>query len=279
MSRSRQQQVHWKTTVTRIALQHDFLLSSVLAFTARHLSRLRPSPHSYYDDLATELRDESLRSLNNGRLLIHMSKDTSPPLFLFSGLMWMNAMAASDMADGGHPLQSCRDWLVLLRGVTSVVIYAGWSRLALGDVRPLLVPKSTWECSKAPPAGDPLKHLESLISSVEEEGKRQLYTKLVKDLQVAYVRLHYLSKDSCCLLDLFQWPARLPDLYIELLMDGDPEALVIFAHYAVLLSKESSCWWLQGRAELIISSIYSHLTPLHRTWMEWPMQRISLNKS
>jgi len=273
-SRSPEKQAVWKTMVTSIALQHDFLLSSLLAFTARHLSRLRPSQQSYYEDLATRLQSGALRSLNNGRLLLHMSKDTSEPVFLFSSFTWMNAVATPCKTPGGHPLSACRDWLIFLRGVASVVMHA-WPWLAMWNLLPLLLPNLTWEYSKTPPAEEPLKHLQSLILSVEDLEKRQIYTKAAKDLEVAFARLHYLSKESCSLMDLFQWPARLADRYVELLMDSEAEALVIFAHYAVLISRESSSWWLEGRAEWIISSIYAHLAPRHRPWMDWPMQQIS----
>ena len=185
-------QAIWMTNVTGMALQHGFLLSSLLAFTARHLARLRPSRQAYYENLAGKLQHASLRSFNNGRLLLQMSKDTSQPLFLFSALTWMNAVAASSKAnDGSHAFQSCRDWLIFLRGVTAVVVRAGsW----LGGLWPLLLPKLTWDYSKAPPTDDPLTDVESLVLSVEDTEKRLLYTKTVKDLQVAFLRLHYLSE-------------------------------------------------------------------------------------
>jgi hypothetical protein len=267
----------WRTDATRVALQHGFLLSALLAFSARHLARLRPQRRAHYDLLAERLQAASLRALNGGRLLLRISRDTSEPLFLFSGITWMNAVAASDGADGGHVLRSCRDWLMFLRGVTAIVVRAGaW--LAVGSLGPLLLARPTCDYSKPPPADDPLDDVETLVLSVEDIEKRELYAKILEGLRVAFVRLHYLTKESCFHLDLFQWPSLLPARYIELFMDGEPEALVIFAHYAVLLSQESSVWWLQGRAESIISSIYSHLSPHYRRWVEWPMQQISWNK-
>jgi hypothetical protein len=281
-SRAPPLQRFWKTQATCVALQHGFLLSTLLAFAARHLARLRPQRRGHYDALAARLQGASLRVMSAGRLLLEMSKDTSEPLFLFSGLAWMNSMASLSSPDEkgvgeGQVLGECRDVIVSLRGVAAVVARA-WSWLALGGLGPVLLPKLTWDYTRAPPTDDPLRDVEALILTVDDAEKRGLYTKIVKDLQVVFVRMHYLSKDSCFHPDLFQWPARLPARYVELLTDGEPEALVIFAHYAVLLSRESSVWWLQGKAESIISSVYSHLSPENRRWVEWPIQQVFWNK-
>jgi hypothetical protein len=52
------------------------------------------------------------------------------------------------------------------------------------------------------------------------------------------------------------------------------EAVVIFAHFSILLKHHESHWWLQGWAEHLISRAYEILDDEHRSWIEWPMREV-----
>jgi len=188
----------------------------------------------------------------------------------------MNAFATPEKPGDETHIRSTANWITLLRGVVSVRNTAQpW--LSFGVVGPMLNASRKQEGKRSPSVAEgPLDRLNTLITSTceSDEGRMQLYKKAIQDLQRAFQNYHDLSKECCYLSVIFQWPAQLSEEYIELLMEREPEALIVFAHYTVLLSKALPCWWMEGRAERILASIHAHLAPYHRIWMHWPMQEL-----
>ncbi len=64
------------------------------------------------------------------------------------------------------------------------------------------------------------------------------------------------------------------DGFIEMLDQRSPPALVIFAHFVVLLKYLGSCWWMQGWSTHLLQEIWSLLDQEHRVWIRWPIEEI-----
>lgn len=64
------------------------------------------------------------------------------------------------------------------------------------------------------------------------------------------------------------------DQFIEMLNQRSPLALVVFAHFAVLLKYLGSCWWMQGWPTHLLQEIWEHLDQEHRVWIRWPIEEI-----
>lgn len=77
--------------------------------------------------------------------------------------------------------------------------------------------------------------------------------------------------DSRVLSEVFVWLIRVPSEYIELLERQHPIALIILAHYAVLLGKECATWWSEKSAYMIIRRVWVVLDERLRKWIESPM--------
>ena len=67
------------------------------------------------------------------------------------------------------------------------------------------------------------------------------------------------------------WPGTVSQRFIEIMQERRPEALVILAHYCVLLKKVDSCWWLAGVGNRMLAAIYQALEQAWRPWIEWPL--------
>jgi hypothetical protein len=244
---------------------------------------LRPSQQIYYDDLATNLQNKALLSAKEAQILPAISETNCSSIFIFSALISMNAIATRRKPDHELHIRHSADWLAYIRGVTSVA-KSGKPWLPSGDVAPFLhfgfigpmmkAKRKEARIQVPSEAKERLNRLQTLITDIEDEGKKSLYTDVINNLQEAFSNYYSLAKDTCGLSVIFQWPAQLSEEYLRLLMSCDPEALVIFAYYAVLMSKLLPCWWLEGRVEWILGSVHSHLGEYHRAWIQWPIEEL-----
>lgn len=74
---------------------------------------------------------------------------------------------------------------------------------------------------------------------------------------------------------VWAWPIYLPDLFIEMLGNGTPTALVILAHFAALVRPhESRNWASEGWSAGVIMIIEQSLDDESRPWIDWPKRSI-----
>jgi len=68
---------------------------------------------------------------------------------------------------------------------------------------------------------------------------------------------------------VYIWPGVVPQLYIELLMDHNPEALILFAHYCVLIKRVDSCWHFKGLGVALFEAVERELDDEWLPWIQW----------
>lgn len=66
------------------------------------------------------------------------------------------------------------------------------------------------------------------------------------------------------------WPARISLEYLELLRAREPAALVLLAHYSVLLGPLEQSWYMSGFRKRLLERIYRQLDEEWRQWLDWP---------
>lgn len=75
------------------------------------------------------------------------------------------------------------------------------------------------------------------------------------------------------------WPKSEPSSYIRLLRRRQPQALVILAHYCVILDLLNDRWCLQGWSTRLLQQIVSELDESWKHWIAWPVQTVMLKNS
>jgi hypothetical protein len=76
--------------------------------------------------------------------------------------------------------------------------------------------------------------------------------------------------------DVFAWILELSDEYLDLLLQDDPLALVIFAHFCVALRQIEWMWWTEGLSSRLLMQVHPVLDEQYHYWMTWPQQQINL---
>lgn len=76
--------------------------------------------------------------------------------------------------------------------------------------------------------------------------------------------------------DIFVWQWDAAKDFFPLLRGPGPrqEAVVIYAHFLVMLKKLESQWWLEGWATHIMEKVWASLDDEHRLWIQWPIEEL-----
>jgi hypothetical protein len=74
----------------------------------------------------------------------------------------------------------------------------------------------------------------------------------------------------------FVWPNLVDDEFLGLLTGRNPMALVIFAHYAVILDQSKSLWWCANWGVRIISAVASCLPDKFMPAIAFPLRSVGL---
>ena len=76
--------------------------------------------------------------------------------------------------------------------------------------------------------------------------------------------------------DIFVWQWDAAKDFVPLLRESEPkqEAVVIYAHFLVMLKKLENQWWLEGWATHIMEKVWASLDDEHRLWIQWPIEEL-----
>ncbi|KAF8861424.1 hypothetical protein BDZ45DRAFT_256709 [Acephala macrosclerotiorum] len=266
----------WQTHAIRVAFSHVFLLRGILAFSALHISSLRPEQDRSYLDRASEHHDKALEEFHS--TLDNVNESNVEAAFLFSTLLVPHALALSRIDGHGHghdnadTSSSIFDWLFLVRGV-KVVLEPFRERIRNSMLGPLVRPMGN---ERVPDESIPeLQKLREAFSQVTGERTKEAalaYTQAIYELEavMAELRLSPTGKDLPDLGSMMVWIVKVSQHFSSCLRERTPEALIILAHFATTLRYRNDIWWLHGRDVQLIYAIEEQLPSEWKGWLEWP---------
>ncbi|KAI4148826.1 MAG: hypothetical protein LQ341_001479 [Variospora aurantia] len=271
----------WRITVPKEGINHDFLMRGILAVAALHLSHLYPDRAVEYQHIANSHQDRALGPFQAA--MTDMTESNCHAFFALSSLIVVYNFA-SPRTPGSlaftYDSEDSTNWLAMIRGVNSILM-PSWPWVQNGPLRGLLQPGvfDTSDTRLPKPADLQLRQLAELCeSAIGGDEAVEAYKAAVKALRKCFAKIFTRSSVECEIGTAFTWPVEVPDKFIELLHARRPEALVILAHYCVVLHHLDKYWWLEGWAVHVMDSIYSELTESWREWIQWPSTMIARNE-
>lgn len=277
-----EQREAWRTSVVKVALQYKFFLQGILAFSALHMAHVTPAQARSYLFIATTHQDAALAEFR--RLLgDQVTSETSRPLFLFSCFLAMYAFALPGVEgvfyhahSSGGSLDGFLDCVQLVRG-TKELLVPWFDVLAKGELGVLLGP--TWNGNPVDemsmPESLPLAQLYTACDIRPDTARANPYSSAIHDLHTAF-RCTAEPNGSSIIAIALTWPIVVPKDYLELLKEQEPKAMVILAHYAVLLHEQRSCWIFQHWGRCLIERIAAKLGQGWESALAWPKQIVGL---
>ncbi|KAL4903753.1 hypothetical protein BDW74DRAFT_185859 [Aspergillus multicolor] len=269
-------QTFWRVEAPKIAFTAPYTLRAMLAMSALHLSVLRPEKKDVYVAQASEHNDLALKLA--APELTNVNHENATPLFLFSALLSFIS-CAKPLKLGNFLLledHDIADWLSLIRGTGTIVESANES-LRTG---PLGIIFSVHRQSHNQPN---VQHpfLEDLrqfiLGEVSDDHEREVYRIAIDHLSHCFA----ICLDKAWRLetsDVFMWLMRVPRDFLVLLKGHQPHAMIILGYFCVLIHQLEWMWWMKNWGRHILSQIYHLLPgPLHRAWLQWPMEQVGFS--
>ncbi|KAH8896377.1 hypothetical protein GQ53DRAFT_838529 [Thozetella sp. PMI_491] len=280
----------WQQVVPQIAFSHAFLLHGILAFSALHLARSQPARKGILYKEASSHHDIGLAMFRTA--MMNLTPYNYDACLAFSTIIaaytWASSDQTGDLFFSDTPSshgESSVDWASLLRGVYSLLGTAGeW--MASSSMQKIVHPRPI--DPKIAKAADP-------EVSVKLTALRQLWDPSpgnfnAAELEALEETLNLLHADcglvtSSCEEDeidivsfVYAWPIKVPGAFLLMVKQLKPEALIVLAHYSLLLNRADQVWYMRGMSRRLLKSIHSKIGDEWESWIAWPLQKLVLTE-
>ncbi|KAL3452705.1 hypothetical protein BJX65DRAFT_302614 [Aspergillus insuetus] len=278
-------QAIWRDEAPRVGFSMPAVLHALLAVSALHLARSDPArrdiclAHAHMQhNTAVQLVTPHLPSL---------ASDNGVGLFLFSALTCIFACSATAHADFDLFAEQGRlvEWVKLIRGMKTVIEHSNRNFLTT-PLRPMFVYGSRLTTT----SGDTWSFAIEQGQKFTWELRQAIYAEQAHDRRVCEIyggALDGVSKTLGVAMspsegpklqtgDVFAWILELSEEYLDLLIQEDPFALVVFAYFCVALRQTEWMWWTEGLSRRLLMQIYPVLDERYHCWIRWAQEQINL---
>ena len=229
----------------------------------------------YHRNKALQLALPALREINAANC---------HAVFAFASLIALSMFADPGSASTRSPIDDILNVIPLLRGVETVLHSEGvleW--INDGELQPLFGPRAQFGIKWAAAATRSLpeaiearfNELKMLNKQCAAHGLRlECYDTAIDMLRNSYaVLIHDMGKSTYHdITSILVWGALVPDDYLIALRARRPMALVILAHYGVLIHYLKDQWWSQDKGHLLVHAIGNVLPQRWKIAIKWPLE-------
>ncbi|KAJ5757113.1 uncharacterized protein N7511_007295 [Penicillium nucicola] len=274
LSRNERTDPVWRTNVPEEALSHPFLMHGVLAVSALHLARTGPDPsnRASYLNRAVAHQNQALALFRE--LLGDVNENNAKAMFAFAGIVVIYTFGfphTPDAQDAWACVDDLYQVLVLTRGVQQVIYaprnYRDFLResnfgpiLQVDEVRGVIPDEAKTALQRLYDANE-----------AYASADRQVYRLTIENLEEMLSWVYGGMRASTI---AGRWAIRLPGRFMECLRERDPLALVMLAHYGVLLTFLEHRWCFDEWCVRIARAVWAILDPQWRPLVLWAMKEI-----
>jgi hypothetical protein len=248
----------------------------MMALTSLHLTRLRPEEIDSYLLLATHHQSLALPLIRSE--LQSINEDNCHAVYACGHLVTKYAFASSQSLETqvfSPGMGEVSEFLPLVRGAFAVAGYClDW--LLAGPLGPCMerpldeAPDLTLNPDDASYA----RLLPVLRAKGDEDGETccDALNIIRKLLAMAATPNQTMATKTL----VYCWPAQISQRYIELMSERKPEALVVLAHYCIMLKMIDSFWFMKGCATRLLEQCRRDLSKDWHPHIEWPVSVVGL---
>lgn len=271
----------WQNTIPQMALEHKFLMHGILALSALHLSALIPKRKN---ELVTfGAASEQLALPPFRAFLADQKKGNLHAVFAFSHFVVPYMLASSGSLEGpmgkipsyeGQP-----HWFHALRGYMAFLLNC-WDELEKGPLGYQMVKGPMTPINKRDhPEDVHLLKIHDILhltpeSTALDEWELHICRNALEELRELWSGPYMLGKMGIVAM-IYLWPSKITKEYISLVHKLRPEALIILAHYALLVKRMNMLWYLNKVGGKLLTSIDDALPEEFKPYIEWAMHEPS----
>ncbi|KAK0186288.1 hypothetical protein F5146DRAFT_125486 [Armillaria mellea] len=255
----------WKSVVPKLAFapENRFLLYGILAMSALHAYHADPTAGRYAVAASTyhwQAKTELHKAQIGGKVDIGV-------VFITLSLLAMYQFATSSIVS-----LSSSYWNITVQNITCEVARV-WPQLREGVLRPAL--DVTAPATGSTPLEESFSSsLSTLLSTADSSPDSEelrdasvyaAYKESIHILEISWKALYQDWSASCL------WWAMAPNMFFHLLTEGKPRALIILAHYCVMMKRVSKDdpWWARKQWGIEAVRILSGLDARWAPSLEW----------
>lgn len=269
----------WQIEVPRLACSYPFLMHSLLAISCLHLARHSMDRRDHYHTIAAEHQNKALPAYRSiiSDLERSGNEQKARAMVAFASLIPIYAVlsppADCQLSEVSRVLTHTIEVFSLLRGATEVVGVFGVcpmtsrARAVAGDIELSLNPEDARLALLSPLIS---RHLGVSPSGADDTS--QANSTALHILRSCFAMLFLASNPVSIMRALTIWVESIPYTYLQALSELQPGALVILAHWCIILKRAETRWYLQGSANNILSAIHGALNEEWRARIAWPLQ-------
>ncbi|KAG7663619.1 UPC2 [[Candida] subhashii] len=250
----------WNTDIPMLAFEHPFLMHSLLAFSATHLSRTEKG----LDQCVTCHRGEALRLLREA--VLNINADNTDALVASALILIMDSLANASFPSSTSPKSlPASAWIFHVKGAATILT-AVWplteaSRfykfisVDLGDLGDIINQRVNLGKKNLDDTDRYYTDLECHDSDIADLYPVEIDSPYL--ITLAYLnKLHKERYKSDFILRIFAFPALLDKIFLGLLMSGDVKAMRIMRSYYKLLRSfttemKDKVWFLEGVSQVL----------------------------
>ena len=224
--------------------------------------------------------------------MLNITPQNCDACLAFSAIIAAYAWASSHQTGGlffsdrsiSDAKESNVDWASLLRGVNTLLDTAGEWMTSKSLKLVLYPPPIDPKLAKADPeASIKLTALSQLWDSPPGSFNSMEVGALNSTL--ALLREDYglvASSSDDCQIDIvsvvYAWPIKVPGAFLVMVKELKPEALILLAHYSLLLNSVDQVWFMHGMSRRLLQTIHSRIGKEWESWIAWPLQTLVLTE-
>ncbi|CZR52466.1 uncharacterized protein PAC_02343 [Phialocephala subalpina] len=275
----------WRIQIPKMALKQRFMMHSLFSVTALHIACSAPlESQSSYIDRAIRHHNIALRHLSAE--LHNITRENGASLFICATLIVVFSLNLAFSRPHQEPTGTVEEILGifrLLRGVR-LVLAGMWEWARESEIAPMFVDRDIDHTISLP--GD----VTAALCLLEERNRHlskpasdtEAYNMAIQGLKDSFKVISSsndpgtrLNRDDGMVLG---WPITCNQEYIALLGSRQPLALVILAHYAVILHEMRDSWWVREWGSQLIHDVHQIVGDYWQDLMDWPIHRVSTGR-
>ncbi|KAF7959069.1 hypothetical protein EAE96_002586 [Botrytis aclada] len=262
------------SSVMKHAHRTPFLMYELLACSALHLSIIRPDQFQFYHDESTVLQEQSMKMFNESVQEVH--GENLIPAFLYSGLLGLHVFVDTFSVPGSDSndfIEKLVQVIKLMRGVR--VCFTGWWNVLMeSEIRPLMqVGDGNMEHTDE--FVDHLLALQEKLPEIPgmEEAELEVLLRAIHQLRWVHVTSLLNTQNGNSRM-VTSWPILLPVEYTDLLDQRRPGALIVLAHFSIMLHACRDYWAVGKAGSFLLAVVETYLGKDWETWLEWPRSKV-----
>lgn len=279
MARDTEAEALWQSVIPQLSLREPSLRHGLLALSALQLAgtSTRSAHRSRYLSAAREhqmlalggVGTNGLEDLTTAQCNAHFALCCVLVVFSFAFCLIHDDPDGEAEPDQPEILDELMEVFELTRWLVSGMMLT-MDRVAEGELYPLVRPE------EPRPTMPDMSRL--VVLSLRRKNEMQALRDPSHEKEVYAQALDHLGNSLEQLMSggepkdfAFCWAFRIPVRFQDLVRERQPFALVVLAHYAVVLHHLRESWWMGDWATRILQEIVDYLDPEWRELISWPI--------